>query len=151
MIKTILRTALALVVFTALCITDCPSCGNVVCECEKEVHAETVDATETVDVETMIIHACKDYMIPSDIALAIAKLETGHFSSRAYLEGNNVGGLSVNEEPLAFDSLEEGVDAFVSNLANNYYAEGLDTPEEIGKKYCPINEEHWVALVKELM
>lgn len=101
-------------------------------------------------VEEMIQLACEEYGIDHEIPLAIAKLETGHFTSRAYTEGNNVGGLSVDEVPLEYDSLDEGVDAFVGNLAENYFAEGLTTPEEIGKKYCPVNEQ-WAEIVNEIM
>ena len=103
-----------------------------------------------LSVEEQIEAKCKEYGIEADIPLAIARLETGHFTSRAYIEGNNVGGLSVNEVPMTFETLEDGVDAFVQNLANNYFAQGLDTVEEIGKKYCPVNEEHWVKTVNQL-
>ena len=101
-------------------------------------------------VEEQIALKCDEYGIPSEIPLAIARLETGHFKSRAYKEGNNVGGLSVDEVPLEYDSLDEGVDAFVGNLAENYFAEGLTTPEEIGKKYCPANSE-WAEIVNEII
>lgn len=101
-------------------------------------------------VEEQIALKCYEYGIPSEIPLAIARLETGHFTSRAYKEGNNVGGLSVDEVPLEYDSLDEGVDAFVGNLAKNYFAEGLTTPEEIGKKYCPANE-NWAEIVNEII
>lgn len=112
--------------------------------------SEDNSKVEELTVEEQIALKCDEYDIPSEIPLAIAKLETGHFTSRAYKEGNNVGGLSVDEVPLEYDSLDEGVDAFVSNLAENYFAEGLTTPEEIGKKYCPTNE-NWAEIVNEIM
>lgn len=101
-------------------------------------------------IEERIKHVCESYGVPFDIALAIARLETGWFKSNAYLNKNNVGGLSRNEKPISFDSIDEGVEAFVLNLANNYIAIGLDTPEEIGRKYCPVNPE-WAATVRKLM
>ena len=101
-------------------------------------------------VEEQIALKCDEYGIPSEIPLAIARLETGRFTSRAYKEGNNVGGLSVDEVPIEYDSLDEGVDAFVGNLAENYFKEGLTTPEEIGKKYCPANE-NWADVINEIM
>ena len=102
-------------------------------------------------IQEMIMMACEEHGIDYDIALAIAELETGHFTSEAFLKGNNVGGLSENEIPLSFETIEEGVDRFVSNLARNYFAKGLTTPEEIGEKYCPINAEAWADTVKKLM
>lgn len=105
---------------------------------------------EPKTAQEMIVDACAEYGISHEIPMAIAKLETGHFTSRAFLEGNNVGGMSIDEVPLSFDTLEEGVDAFVGTLARWYFAKGLDTPEEIGQKYCP-SSETWAEVVKELM
>lgn len=102
-------------------------------------------------VEEMICMECDEYGIDAELAIAIARLETGNFTSAAYTEGNNVGGLSHDEEPIAFKDLERGVEAFVMNLYYNYYAEGLDTVEEIAPKYCPLNAEHWAEVVNEIM
>lgn len=101
-------------------------------------------------IEEMIHEACIFYEIPYDICLAIARLETGWFTSEAYIYGNNPGGMSINEVPITYESIEEGVDAFVKNLAMNYFSIGLDTPEKIGPKYCPDNPD-WDDIVVELM
>lgn len=106
---------------------------------------------KALSVEEMIIIECDKYGVDEELALAIAKLETGHFTSDAYTAGNNVGGMSIDEEPMCFPSLERGVEAFVKNLYYNYYEQGLDTVDEIAKKYCPINQEQWAETVKELM
>ena len=101
-------------------------------------------------IESRIIEACNRYGIDSSIVLAIARLETGNFTSHAYLVGNNPGGMSVNEVPIIYSSIEEGVEAMVSNLAHNYFAIGLTTPELIGQKYCPVNP-NWANMVRSLM
>ena len=101
-------------------------------------------------IESRIIEACNHYGIDSSIVLAIARLETGNFTSHAYLVGNNPGGMSVNEVPITYSSIEQGVEAMVSNLANNYFAIGLTTPELIGQKYCPVNP-NWANMVRSLM
>lgn len=101
-------------------------------------------------IEEKLAIACDIYDVPYDIVLAIARLETGWFSSDAYIYGNNPGGMSVNEVPITYSSLDEGVEAMVSNLAKNYFGIGLTTPEEIGSKYCPINPD-WPVVVRELM
>lgn len=101
-------------------------------------------------IESRIVEACNRYGIDSSIVLAIARLETGNFTSYAYLVGNNPGGMSVNEVPITYSSIEQGVEAMVSNLANNYFAVGLTTPELIGQKYCPVNP-NWANLVRSLM
>ena len=96
-------------------------------------------------------YTLKDYECDMDLItmLSIARLETGNFTSDAYVNGHNWGGISINEKPLVYESEEDGVIAFV-NLMQSYYDKGLRTPEEIGKKYCPINSE-WSNLVKKIM
>lgn len=112
---------------------------------------EIEDPGCTGSIEGMIIRACEYYGVDAELAVAISRLETGHFQSAACTELNNVGGMSVNETPIAFTSLEEGVDAFVQNLANNYIAQGLLTVEMIGAKYCPGNADEWVQNVTAIM
>ena len=118
----------------------------------KEDSSDSIDAGDKKDltIEEMIHEACIFYDIPYDICLAIARLETGWFTSEAYIYGNNPGGMSINEVPITYESIEEGVDAFVKNLAMNYFSIGLDTPEKIGAKYCPANPD-WDDIVVELM
>lgn len=119
---------------------------------EISVKEDSIDTRDKRDltIEEMIHEACIFYDIPYDICLAIAILETGWFTSNAYIYGNNPGGMSINEVPITYGSIEEGVDAFVKNLAMNYFSIGLDTPEKIGAKYCPANPD-WDDIVVELM
>lgn len=103
-------------------------------------------------VATMSFQKKYKYTLTQDeltTIIAIARLETGNFTSDAYVYGNNYGGLSVDEEPLHYESKEAGYEAFVTNLIDNYFSEGLHTPEEIGNKYCPVNPE-WADLIQEL-
>lgn len=109
-----------------------------------------VDEVAELTIEERIRQACESYGISYDIALAIARLETGWFTSDAYLYKNNPGGLSRNEIPINFDSIDEGVEAFICNLANNYFDIGLDTPEKIGQKYCPV-DLNWASKVEKLI
>lgn len=114
----------------------------------------TFNQTEAVygegTIESKIVEACNRYGIDSSIVLGIARLETGNFTSYAYLVGNNPGGMSVNEVPITYSSIEEGVEAMVSNLAHNYFAIGLTTPELISQKYCPVNP-NWANMVRSLI
>lgn len=102
-------------------------------------------------VQEMIKTSCEEHGIDHDIPLAIAQLETGHFTSDAFLYGNNVGGISKNEVPLTYKTVEDGVEHFVSNLSKNYFGKGLNTPEQISRKYCPANAEAWAESVRLLM
>lgn len=88
--------------------------------------------------------ACKikkkaeEYNIDWKMAVAISRWETGNFTSNLYKNKNNVGGLYCKGF-LEYESLDAGIDAFVSNLKRNYFDLGLDTLEEIQKKYCPLD------------
>lgn len=98
----------------------------------------------------MIVKECQAQGIDSEIPVAISKLETGHYKSDACVYGNNVGGMSIDEVPIAYPDIQSGVKAFVTNLNNNYFKIGLTTPEQIGEKYCPVNTE-WASTVRSLM
>ena len=106
---------------------------------------------EGLTIEEHISKVCEEYGINDSIPLAIARLETGHFTSNAYLYKNNPGGMSVKEIPITYATIEDGVEAFVSNLAENYFDIGLTTPETIAQKYCPVNASHWSSMVTQLM
>ena len=81
------------------------------------------------------------------IALSIMLLETGCNWTCSYLTRvcNNVGGMKGapgcnGGSYKAFATIDEGIMKFVDNLANNYYAYGLTTPETMNKKYAESNE-----------
>lgn len=93
-------------------------------------------------MEEKIKIACNIYGADYDITLAIGRYETGWWKSYACAVKNNPGGMSRNEVPIYYDTIDEGIDAWVQNLANNYFAMGLDTPEKIAEKYCPNNSEY---------
>ena len=74
------------------------------------------------------------------LLVAISRHETGNWTSSLYKNNNNFGGLYNGNEGKFFyyNSKEEGLQAFVNLLKNNYFGKGLDTIEKIGAKYCPI-------------
>lgn len=147
-----------MLVMGLMLLGECPDCHNIICNCPDEPRYEKVETVEPVyaaeeelTVEEMIIAKCNTYEVDSTLALAISRLETGNFTSDAYIYGNNVGGISEREVPVGFDTLEEGVEAFVRNLKVNYYNEGLNDVDEIAGKYCPVNERQWAETVQALM
>lgn len=101
---------------------------------------EQIAAGESMEEKIKI--ACNIYGADYDITLAIGRYETGWWKSYACTVKNNPGGMSRNEVPIYYDTIDEGIDAWVQNLANNYFAMGLDTPEKIAEKYCPNNSEY---------
>ena len=74
------------------------------------------------------------------MATAIILHETGCKWNCSYLvrECNNVGGQKGSGCGIYsyFNSLDEGIKAFIDNLYKNYISYGLTTPEEINPKYA---------------
>ncbi len=76
------------------------------------------------------------------LAVSIMLHETGckWNCSRLMRECNNVGGMKGNPgcggPYKRFNTLDEGIDAFLNNLYYNYYAKGYTTPDQIGARYA---------------
>ena len=96
--------------------------------------------------------ACKEYEVDYILAVSIARVETGNFTSELFLKYNNLGGLSNDYEWYKYNTLIEGINAYVSMLKLEYIDKGLDTPEKMQPKYCPGKDgEHWISLVRKIM
>ena len=77
------------------------------------------------------------------LATAIMLHETGcsYKCSSLVTYCNNVGGMKGSPSCgggsyRSFPTLEDGIQAFIDNLANNYYAAGLTTPELMNRRYA---------------
>ncbi len=85
------------------------------------------------------------------LATAIILHETGckWNCSRLVRECNNVGGQKGTGcgSYSYFNSLDEGIKAFINNLSKNYISLGLTTPEEINKKYA--EDKNWATNVSK--
>lgn len=76
------------------------------------------------------------------ISIAISKWETGNYTSNAFKNKNNVGGMMCSNGLITYSSLDEGIEKFLTNLKKNYFDIGLNTLEKIQPKYCPIGAEN---------
>lgn len=97
-----------------------------------------------------------EYGVDPYLAVSIVMLETGckWDCSNLLKTCNNVGGMKGaggcgGGEYAAFPTLDEGIEAFMSNLNRNYFAYGLTTPETIGPKYAASTS--WAAQVRSYM
>ena len=84
--------------------------------------------------------------VDPDLAVSIMLLETGcNWSCSSLMRKcNNVGGQKGSPSCdggsyRAYPSLDEGIKGFIDNIADNYYAYGLTTPEAMNKKYAESN------------
>lgn len=98
--------------------------------------------------DNMIYHAVKDTEVDPIMAIAISRLETGHYTSRAFVEGYNFGGITLSSGVESFDSLSDGLERYVT-LLEWYHSEGMDTPEKMQSTYCPPNE-NWDEVVNDV-
>ena len=115
---------------------------------EEVVDKCMMDYTSCKIKEVAIREGITDWKIP----VAIARHECGYkdnqYLSNAFKNKNNVGGMMYYDTTtkssylMAFDTIDEGVEAFVSNLKRNYFNMGLDTIEKIQPKYAPLNVEN---------
>lgn len=74
----------------------------------------------------------------SILAVAISKHETGKWTSSAFKNRHNMGGVMCSTGLKTYESLEDGIDDFVRLLHNRYFSKGLNTINKIGAVYCPI-------------
>lgn len=74
----------------------------------------------------------------SILAVAISKHETGKWTSSAFKNRHNMGGVMCSTGLKTYESLEDGIDDFVRLLHNRYFSKGLNTINKIGAVYCPV-------------
>lgn len=94
------------------------------------------------------------------LAVAIMLHETGckWTCSSLMQKCNNVGGMKGSPgcnggSYKRFDTLDEGIDAFLNLLYNKYYSKGYKTPEQIGPIYAadsswPIKVNKYIEAIK---
>lgn len=138
---------------------------------EKYVGFETIkehEVTKYVKIEDktckMDKYSCMIYLVGKEygltdeqsfIAVAISKHETGNYTSSAFNNQNNLGGIFRGGQLATFGSLEEGINEFIKLLKNSYFDKGLNTIEKIGNVYCPVGASndptgvnvHWIPTV----
>lgn len=93
------------------------------------------------------------------ISIAISKWETGNYTSNAFKNKNNVGGMMCSSGLIFYNSLDDGITAFLNNLKKNYFDIGLDTLEKIQPKYCPVGakndpnglNQHWLNGTNQML
>lgn len=98
----------------------------------------------------------EEYNVDPYLAVSIVMLETGCKWNCSNLVNscNNVGGMKGaggcgGGAYAAFPSLDEGIEAYMSNLSRNYIQQGLTTPEAMESKYAASTT--WAAQVRSYM
>jgi len=102
----------------------------------------------THQMDKLIEAECMKLGIDEETAIAIARLETGHYTSRLFTESNNFGGMGDGNRYYTYETPQDGAKAFVK-MIKSYADKGMDTPKKMQKAYCP-NNEAWADMVEEL-
>lgn len=95
------------------------------------------------------------YGVDPYLAVGISLHETGCNStcSAQVVDCNNVGGQRFQPACYAggtygkYDTLEEGIEGFVRNIYNNYFAMGLTTADAMQAKYVGTGSTSWAPAV----
>ena len=119
----------------------------------KKVEITTNYECSLDEISCKIKKVAQDYGVDWRLAIAISTHETGNYTSYIFKNQNNVGGMwnGAKGEFYSYDTLEDGIDAYISNLKYNYIDVGLTTIEEIGNIYCPVgindngDNKYWVS------
>ena len=101
---------------------------------------ELASKCELDEVSCKIKAVADSYEVDWRLAVAISKHETWDYTSYIFKHQNNVGGLwnGMKGEFYSYETLDAGIEAYISNLKHNYYDEGRTTIETIQPKYAPI-------------
>lgn len=98
-----------------------------------------------------VVETADKYNIPFWLVPAIAQCES-NLGKRIPHGSNNAWGYGVyGDKVLKFASWEEGIEKVSQGLSKNYLGAGLETPEEIMKKYTPSSNGSWARCVNEFL
>lgn len=112
---------------------------------DKEETTEEQNNCSLETIECKIFDKAKEYNMTDEQAyllIAISRHETGNWTSSAFKNKNNFGGLMGKSGLKSYSSFDDGLDAFVSLLKNRYFNKGLTTIEKIQSVYCPIGAKN---------
>lgn len=114
-------------------------------EIEEQNEVIEENACTLTGIECKIYNKAKEYNMTDGQAyliIAISKHETGKWTSSAFKNKNNFGGLMGSNGLKSYDTQADGLDAFVKLLKNRYFDKGLNTIEKIQPVYCPIGAKN---------
>lgn len=98
-----------------------------------------------------VVNAADKYGLDYRLIPAIAMQES-NLCKKAPKDSYNCWGFGIyGKKVTKFDNYGDAIDTVTKTLANQYKAQGLETPEEIMSKYTPSNNGAWAASVNQFM
>lgn len=106
------------------------------------------------DTAYEFVRIFRDYNIDPTISLAIAQCES-NLGKKTPPDCHNPFGLGIHSRgTLCFNTWEEGYEKMAKTLKEKYIDQGLNTPEDIMKKYCPLSVEKggsWARCINQFI
>ena len=100
---------------------------------------------------TNIVEQADKYSLDFRLLPSIAMQES-NLCKKVITDSYNCWGFGIyGKKVTRFESYPEAIETVTKTLANNYVAGGLNTPEEIMKKYTPSNNGDWADSVNYFM
>lgn len=127
---------------------------------EEQFMEEPINTCKLSEIECKIYNKAIEQGLTNEqayIILSISKHETGRWTSNAFINKHNLGGIMCSTGIKQYNTLDEGIEAFVNLLKNRYFAQGLDTIEKIQPVYCPVGaandpkglNKYWLSTVTQ--
>lgn len=113
---------------------------------EENNRLRSIDATNPKE---LIALACEEYKVDPNLCIAIARLETGNFTSAVFKNCNNLGGMRNDYGYYEYRTLVEGCNAFVRMIRCEYIDKGYDNVDKMANKYS--ESPDWANKVKQLI
>lgn len=111
---------------------------------------ETLPQTSyTHEIDILLEGLCEEYGVDDVLAIAIARLETGHYTSGLFTQNNNFGGMGDGTRYYSYSNRNDGAEAFIQML-KKYAENGKNTPQTMAGTYCP-NNPNWAKLIETMM
>ncbi len=98
-----------------------------------------------------LVNIARDYRIDPRLLVAIAQQES-NLCKKIPDDSYNCWGWGIHSRgTLRFDSYEEAMTAVIKGLSENYFGQGLTTPETIMGIYTPLSDGSWARGVQQFI
>lgn len=106
---------------------------------------------DSTTIEEKFKMASQIYDVDYKLIYAIARLESGNFTSELWYSKHNPGGITSGSGWASFSNDFEGILEMTRMIKYHYINKGLDTVDKISRVYCPSTAEDWSYKVTTIM
>lgn len=124
---------------------------------DKDARAQLIDNffmqyhSPMIGLGNIIVQTADKYSLPFGLLPAIAQCEGNVGKVMPPGSFNTWGWAIYGDKVTRFSSWEDGIERVSKGLRNEYFNKGLNTPQEIMKKYTPSSDGSWSFCVSQFM